>query len=123
MTLIDLTCKQQVSGKLSEIFETEEYSEDEEGTETVRGHAMIEMPSRMDRTISLSSLLPKNSSATIVISGASLRFAGGISSLDALHFAGAASRELHKAAPFGRFDADRFHHPDPTNVGFRSNIF
>ena len=52
----------------------------------------------------------------VVITGASLRFAGGICSLGALHAAGMAGRELHREAPFPRFDAEAAYSPDPSKV-------
>lgn len=52
----------------------------------------------------------------VIITGASLRFSGGICSLGALHAAGMAGRELHREAPFPRFDAEAAYSPDPGKV-------
>lgn len=47
----------------------------------------------------------------VAITGVSLRFAHGISSLQHMAAAASASLELHSEAPFERFDADEVLHP------------
>ena len=52
----------------------------------------------------------------MAISGASLRFSGGITSLDSLHCGGISGAELHVEAPYCRFDAEVVYCPDPGQV-------
>jgi hypothetical protein len=53
---------------------------------------------------------------TVAITGASLRFARGVASLQHMCAAAAHSVELHSEAPFERFDADDVLHPLPGKV-------